>query len=94
VRKQVTGAFISGAQRSLLVAAAAVAAAGHSPAAAQEKGTITPFTLGTIVAVGQKPHVGEVGENQVSSVVTRNDMRKFNRDTVGDALNLLSGVTL
>jgi iron complex outermembrane receptor protein len=38
--------------------------------------------------------IGEVGPDQVASVVGYDDMREFNRDNVGDALNLLSGVTL
>ncbi|SDG66913.1 MULTISPECIES: TonB-dependent siderophore receptor [unclassified Duganella] len=38
--------------------------------------------------------MGEIGRDQVSSLVNRQEMREFNRENVGDALNLLSGITL
>jgi hypothetical protein len=38
--------------------------------------------------------IGDVGSDQVASVVTSKDLLQFNRNNVGDALNLLSGVTL
>jgi iron complex outermembrane recepter protein len=52
------------------------------------------FELGTITVVGKSPEVGEIGEDQVSSVITRQEMQRFNRDNVGDAVNLLTGVTV
>lgn len=52
------------------------------------------FSLGEITVTANNPQVGEISTDQVSSVVTREDMKQFNRDNVGDALNLLSGVTL
>jgi iron complex outermembrane receptor protein len=52
------------------------------------------FELGTILVTGSGPQVGEIGEDQVSSVITRQDMKRFNRDNVGDAVNLLTGVTI
>lgn len=52
------------------------------------------FELGTVTVSASKPQLGETGEDQVSSVVTKKEMRQFNRDNVGDALNLLSGVTV
>lgn len=52
------------------------------------------FELGTIQVTAKKPQVGEVGEEQVASVVSREDMKTFNRDNVADAVNLLSGVTV
>jgi len=52
------------------------------------------FELGTITVTGTRPQVGEIGEDQVSSVITRQDMLRFNRDNVGDAVNLLTGVTI
>jgi iron complex outermembrane receptor protein len=52
------------------------------------------FDLGAVTVLGQRAAAGAVGEEQVSSVVTRADMQRFNRDNVGDALNLLSGVML
>ncbi|MDC8756319.1 TonB-dependent receptor plug domain-containing protein [Janthinobacterium fluminis] len=80
---------IPGAARKAL-AAAILLALGPSWALAQT----TPFELGSVTVVGQRAAVGAVGEDQVASVVERADMRRFNRDNVGDALNLLSGVTL
>jgi len=52
------------------------------------------FELGTIQVTGSRSQVGEIGEDQVSSVITRQDMKRFNRDNVGDAVNLLTGVTV
>lgn len=52
------------------------------------------FELGTVVVAGQPPQLGEVASEQVSSVVTREEIRTYNRETVGDAVNLLSGVTV
>lgn len=52
------------------------------------------FELGTIQVTAKKPQVGEVGEEQVASVVSREDMKTFNRQNVADAVNLLSGVTV
>lgn len=66
----------------------------HAQVHAQDSPNNDAFTLGTIIVVGQAAEIGEVGSDQVGSVVTREEMRRFNRDTVGDALNLLSGVTL
>lgn len=52
------------------------------------------FELGTIQVSTRKTLIGEVGEEQVSSLITSEEMKKFNRDNVGDAVNLLSGVTI
>ena len=52
------------------------------------------FDLGTVVVTAARPQVGEVATAQVSSVVSRDEIRQFNRTTVGEAVNLLSGVTV
>eukprot|EP01133_Synstelium_polycarpum_P022061 gene22061-26489_t len=52
-----------------------------------------PFLLGTITVIGQREQAGQA-EQQVGTQVSRAEMRRFNRDNVGDALNLLSGVSL
>lgn len=52
------------------------------------------FELGTIQVTATTPEVGEVAAEQVSSVVTLDDIQAYNRETVGDAVNLLSGVTV
>jgi iron complex outermembrane receptor protein len=52
------------------------------------------FELGAIQVSAKKAEIGEIGVDQVSSVITHDDMKKFNRDNVGDAVNLASGVTI
>ena len=52
------------------------------------------FALGTVTVTGQRAAVGEMPQDQVGSVVTRQDMQQFGRQTVGEAVNLLPGVTL
>lgn len=52
------------------------------------------FQLGTIQVSARKVQVGEVGEEQVASVVTRQDMQTFNRENVADAVNLLPGISV
>ncbi len=64
-----------------------------STALAQQS-SVTPFDLGTIYVVGKRANLGDVGADQAASAVTHEDMRHFNRSTVGEALNLLPGVTL
>lgn len=53
-----------------------------------------PFTLGTIVIIGKRIQVGDVGDDQIAAGVSQAEMTQFNRATVGEALNLLSGVTI
>lgn len=50
--------------------------------------------LETITVLSARSQMGEIGEDQVSSAVTAEDMRRNHRDNIGDALNLLSGVSL
>ncbi len=52
------------------------------------------FDLGTVVVTAARPQVGEVASAQVSSVVSREEIRQFDRTTVSEAVNLLSGVTI
>ena len=52
------------------------------------------FDLGTVVVTAARPQVGEVATAQVSSVVSRDEIRQFERTTVSEAINLLSGVTV
>ncbi|MCC7698232.1 TonB-dependent receptor plug domain-containing protein [Janthinobacterium sp. EB271-G4-7A] len=58
-----------------------------------DKDEAAPFVLGTVTVIGQREQAGQM-EQQVGSQVSRAEMRRFNRDNVGDALNLLSGVSL
>ncbi len=52
------------------------------------------FELGTILVAAPRIQLGEIAPEQVSSVVTRDAIQTYNRETVGDAVNLLSGVTV
>jgi iron complex outermembrane receptor protein len=82
---------------AITLLAATLVAGGGSPAQAQTEAltnTTTPFKLGTIVVTDTATGIGDIGADQVGSVVTREEMRQFNRDNIADALNLLSGVTL
>ncbi len=80
--------------RRTLLAAAVMAACGCSTAWAQSSASINPFELGTITVHSTRPQIGEIGEDQVGSVIARKEMQQFNRDNVADALNLLPGVTV
>ncbi|THF62768.1 TonB-dependent receptor [Pseudothauera rhizosphaerae] len=81
-------------RRPNLPALAVLTAFFPALAAAQEEAVARPFELGAVTVTATVPQIGEIGEDQVASVVTRKEMRQFNRDNVGDALNLLSGVTV
>lgn len=76
------------------MAAALLALGASVPASAQQSGEAAPFDLGAVVVAGLRSQVGEIGRDQLASVISRKEMRQFERDNVGDALNLLSGVTL
>lgn len=52
------------------------------------------FELGEIRVVGNGSSDPALGEDQVSSVISQEEIRKYNRDNVGDAVNLLSGVNI
>jgi iron complex outermembrane recepter protein len=52
------------------------------------------FKLGTIDVVARRMEAGEITHGQVASSVTKKEMQENNRQNVGDALNLLSGVTM
>jgi len=82
--------------KSLLCLAISTSIFG-STALAQEKTTNTNFELGTVLVVSKRLPVielGDIGSDQVASVITSKDLLQFNRNNVGDALNLLSGISL
>lgn len=78
------------ARRPTLLAALIANLLAPGPASA----TDAVFELGTILVTSPRPQLGEVAPEQVASVVTRDDLTTHNRETVGDAVNLLSGVTV
>ncbi|WP_071324246.1 TonB-dependent receptor plug domain-containing protein [Janthinobacterium sp. 1_2014MBL_MicDiv] len=75
---------------AVALALAQVAQAQAQQAAGKDEAA-APFVLGTVTVVGQRD---ELSAQQVGSQVSRAEMRRFNRDNVGDALNLLSGVSV
>jgi iron complex outermembrane receptor protein len=85
--------YAAGLYRAAILAAILLVTCSPGSLAAAE-GSVTPFELGTIIVTARRLAIGEVGPDQVASVVGHEEMREFNRDNVGDALNLLSGVTL
>lgn len=58
-----------------------------------QQAEVTSFELGEIRVLAKRPNVGDVGADQVSSQLSASEIKLFSRDTVGDALNLLSGIT-
>lgn len=80
-----------------VVNAAIIATFITSTAWAEDKSDTSAFELGTVLVVAKRlptTEIGDVGSDLVASVVTSKDLLQFNRNNVGDALNLLSGVTL
>lgn len=52
------------------------------------------FELGAILVTAPAVQVGEIAPEQIASVLSRDAIQTHNRETVGDAVNLLSGVTV
>ena len=80
-----------------VMAGAVMLALAQQAAGKEDADAAAPFVLGTVTVIGQRDQLGQVAqldEQQVGSQVSRAEMRRFNRDNVGDALNLLSGVSL
>ena len=76
-----------------ILAGAVMLALAQQAAGREDADAAAPFVLGTVTVVGQREQAGAM-EQQVGTQVSRAQMRRFNRDNVGDALNLLSGVSL
>jgi iron complex outermembrane receptor protein len=53
-----------------------------------------PFELGAVVVTAKEEKGVVPAQEQVASVITQEEMSDFNRNTVADALNLLSGATI
>jgi len=60
----------------------------------QAESALPLYDLGTVQVTATPSQLGEVGGDQASSLITLDEMREFNRDNVGDALDLLPGVTV
>ena len=65
---------------------------GQAAEAVQEEGG--PFALGVVEVVARRLPASSADEGGKAAMVTRDDMERFNRDNVGDALNLLAGVAV
>ncbi|MCC7599279.1 TonB-dependent receptor [Janthinobacterium sp. FW305-129] len=76
-----------------VMAGAVLLALAQQAAGKEDVDAAAPFVLGTVTVIGQREQAGQM-EQQVGTQVSRAEMRRFNRDNVGDALNLLSGVSL
>lgn len=63
-------------------------------AAAPSIADSTAFELGAIQVSARKTQLGEIGEEQTSSLLTQEEIARFNRQDVGEAVNLLSGVSI
>ena len=50
--------------------------------------------LGTVTVTGKRPQIGEINSDQVATDVSRKQIKKFNRENVADAVNLLPGISL
>ncbi|QDX80543.1 TonB-dependent receptor [Denitratisoma sp. DHT3] len=81
--------------KKTLVAAAILTVCGSSSTWAQTvEDSAKAFTLGTVVVRAGASQDGEIGEDQVASLVTQKEMQQYNRDNIADALNLLSGISI
>lgn len=76
--------------RFSLLMACLLASVSEQSMAADNTSDSKAFTLGEIVVTAPKDHEAGV----VSDTLDISDLRKFNRETVGTALNLLPGITL
>lgn len=78
--------------RPRLMATAIALASGAIPVHADESTSIQPFPLGVITVTAQALTNSDNG-GRVAATLGKDDMQKFNRSTVGEALNLLPGIT-
>ncbi|WP_257572788.1 TonB-dependent siderophore receptor [Janthinobacterium sp. UMAB-56] len=76
-----------------IMAGAVMLALAQQAAGKEDADAAAPFVLGTVTVIGQREQAGQAAQ-QAGAQVSRAEMRRFNRDNVGDALNLLSGVSL
>ncbi len=89
---------LAASMRVAVLLLASVVMAGPCARAEESTSPAAPpspvFHLGTVLVTAEAPEVGEVASEQVASVLTLKEIRRRDRETVGDALALLPGVTL
>lgn len=73
---------------------AAPAVPAPSSAGADAPAPDPVFHLGSILVTARLPEVGEVASEQTGSVVNLAEIRRYDRETVAEAVALLPGVTL
>ncbi|MYM39134.1 TonB-dependent receptor plug domain-containing protein [Duganella qianjiadongensis] len=78
----------------LAAAAALFAASLAQPVLAQQAAAPDSFELGTVYVIGSRQPADSQSSDQVASRLDIGSIRQANRENVGDALNLLSGITL
>lgn len=79
---------------AFIVATMTLVASAPFMATAQTVAADEVFTLGTVTVTGARAQVGDMPQDQAGTVVTRREMQQFGRETVGDAVNLLPGVSI
>ena len=88
-----TGPAIGPAALSLMMAAWLVPA-GHAGAVEPVVEGANPFALGVVEVIASRLPANPIDEGSKAAMITREDIQRFNRDNVGDALNLLAGVAI
>lgn len=64
------------------------------PLSAQQTPAAQSFALGTVTVFGERPGSADTGGEQVAAWVGREELQRYNRNNIGEALDLLSGVAL
>lgn len=83
--------------RALTLGCTALLLGNATATLAQQTRSAEPFLLGVITVVGQRPQkasIESVGDGQITTILDSEELRRFNRDDVASALNLVPGVTL
>lgn len=64
----------------------------EAPASPVRPGQV--FNLGTVAVTGSKAQLGDMPQELIGSALSGQDIQRFGKETVGDAVNLLPGVSL
>lgn len=75
----------------IVALAAALLLAPTAAALAADDGI---FELGTMAISASRPEVGEIASDQDTPTLYADEIQRHSRETVGDALNLMPGITL
>lgn len=83
-----------GGHRTRAAIATWLLAAGNAMATESGSEGAGQFALGVVEVVASRLPASPVDEGSKAAMITREDIQRFNRDNVGDALNLLAGVAI